>query len=231
MDEVTDSIVASVKSGQYFKDARRAYVIRYLYPIIERTFCLILASILLVSFYFVYISLGFDEKMKSPTYVINISRDSKYIQFYEKLAEHESYVSAVSEYLVKYYVGLREEYNYTKKGMNRMLSEILSTSSRSVYKEYEYLIDQQNPISPINLLGKGGRKNMSIKSLNLLGGVTTPNQAELIIDVTTRYASGKQKVETKKIDISFNISIQENSRGRVQYFDFVITRYNARRVQ
>ena len=121
--EYNNFIKASVASGDYFKDARDWYMIRYVYPVCERTILFFIAGFAGVIFYILTTTIMTSLPIKEEVPIIIRPTDqSKYFPVIKKLknsVELQNVDEAVVKYLITEYIKKREGFDFRKNQFSR----------------------------------------------------------------------------------------------------------------
>ena len=151
MDEINKDITESIKSGEYFKDAREWYAVKYIFPTTQRSF-LILVTLTSVFMAFVALKVFFSFLPLREIVPIAIGVKNKVDEVtklkYIGKKEIESNESLI-RYLVVRYIEARENYNYDSVVEGEKLQYIKDSSSRKVFDDYKGYISLDNPDSPV----------------------------------------------------------------------------------
>ena len=206
MDDVNRSISEYVKSGKYYEDARIWYANRFIFPISERTYALILFScfaimlLILVLFY-----MQIDPAAKQITY-INSTDDvsSNYSVILPIGNNKDSPQLRVTKYLLANYVNQRESYSFDS--IKDQLSFMRNTTVGSEYLKYENAISINNPDSPIMLFQDTNTKQVKVTRIKMVETVANYQQAMVYFQATLRnIPSNKTISEDYVATINFKI--------------------------
>ena len=152
-DQNYRDIARSIEDGSYYEDAQDWYNIKYMYPVIERTFFIFLTSISvicsLIAAGILYSFLPLTSHV--PVAVSNNDPVNQYTAI-SKMTTDVGYSDAdavVQKYLIKKYVESYEEYNYQKNfvKMTANANFINSFSSDYIKNTYAFFSSLRNPES------------------------------------------------------------------------------------
>lgn len=190
--ELARDITESIKSGEYFTDARDWYSRKYIHLISQRSFLIVITVIsVLMAVVAIRVLMMFLPLVQVVPIAIEI--ESKVTE-QPKLVPlgQKSYISnnfkdsnePLIKYLVVRYIEARENYDYDSLVAGDKLKYLKDFSSREVFDKYKQSIAIDNPESPIIRYKKYSRR------------VIEPLDATLI-QVGKKIESGVQKVAVR----------------------------------
>lgn len=193
MDEISRSIAERIKSGKYFTDARDWYAQKYLYPFNERAIlgivAIFFAICIVVSATNLY--LLFPISKEEPLILANddVLNDKSILK---EVMEKDTDIPqiAVSRYLVKYYVTLRESYfpsEFVQDKYQNVLNKVAALSSKPVFREYRAIYDIQNTNSPLVKYNNNAYRVVQIDSVSMPDGGKHPDSAVVYFTTKTSY--------------------------------------------
>ncbi len=143
-------IAQSVETQQYYEDAKEWYQIKYLYPVIERSFFLFLTlvSVICSIIAFAVLSSFLPLTTHVPIAVSNNDPVQQYTTI-SKMTEKLGYSNAddvVQRYLLKRYIESFEEYDYFNdfEKLSANLRFIKTFSTPAMHSYYEFFISLRN---------------------------------------------------------------------------------------
>lgn len=168
MAEDNKEIAESVRSGQYFNQAREWFQAVYIGPISERSFFLVVA--VLAAFVAVCGVLSVFKMMPLTSRVAVIvyapEDYSGKVQKIVPLGKHGDDVNtAMIHHLVSNYVSAREGYSARAMISNGMV--VYANSNDAEYASYQAAADPQNPESYFAKLGQSVERLVKIKSVSV----------------------------------------------------------------
>jgi len=146
-------IARSIEDGSYYEDAQDWYNIKYLYPVVERTFFIFLTSISVIcsviAAFILYSFLPLTTHI--PVAVSNNDPVSQYTAI-SKMTKDVGYSDAdgvVQKYLIRKYVESYEEYDYQNNfaKMSANSNFISSFSNDYIKNTYAFFSSLRNPES------------------------------------------------------------------------------------
>lgn len=153
--ENRSEITEKIDNGSYYQDALDWYMDKYIYPVTERSFMIILAAFAFISFAFIAInikSLIVDKTRIPITKYVESSVDT-FSNIRHIRNEGESTQNAVARYLLKDYLKTREEYfpeiMQDKKKIKKIFRKIKITSIKKEFRKYNFLMNRANIFSPL----------------------------------------------------------------------------------
>lgn len=201
-----------IEDGSYFTDAYEWYERKYLSPLFERTWLIITTVIVAITFSWSILNIANLLKNNNQEYPVVIKSDNTtdYFSVIKNLTETnddkfaaskgdtclksintrgETPQELVTQYLLCYYVELRENYDPRKISAGHLrqeLKHIRSVSSKDVLKEYQAYIDENNPYSPLNRFGKSINREVEVQEVSFLNDDPFSGKAEVTFKAKTQ---------------------------------------------
>lgn len=169
MDDINRSISNYIKSGEYYKDARSWYANRFLRPMSEKAYLLLLICfyllVLSISGYYYYNTNPADPEV---TYMLPSDDISKtYLVIKPAGNYQESPQIDIDKYLVANYVTQREAYIYGDDEQKNQLNFVRNTTVGTEYLKYKDMISDTNPDSPALIYLDKYRKTIKVVKTNI----------------------------------------------------------------
>lgn len=205
MSQDDRKIAESIRSGQYFREARAWYQAMYIGPISERSFFMVIAILAVltgaISVLAVTSILPLTTRPGIPVFAPEKGEDV--LQSLERLRlDGESSDQAMVEFYVKKYVELREGYRPETYQSNALF--IRAHSAPEVYGTYSTEYSVNNPTSPAATLGVVGARQVRLKT----------------ISVSSISGSGRAKVEFS----TETVGVEPDVKARwIATFDYMYT--------
>jgi len=228
LDNPNDLMAEKIRSGEYFREARRAYADIYLDPMSERYFFIIVTLLSLLIFFvssvalsrlyplapevpFAYPTQNFDEEMPviSPLAEPGVPPNL-----------------ALKQYLLSEYIRRREAFDFGTLETN--VRVVHSMSEEAVYNDWQKELDPANPQSPIAQFERHTTRHIQVISARPL-----PDGSFDVTYVAT--LSGPEGV--KKAAYIANIAFRytevtvDQTTGKAPPVNFTVTAYQTRRVE
>jgi type IV secretory pathway component VirB8 len=221
-------ISEKVRTGEYFREARKMYDLSIHDPMAERymyVFITVLAIVILL------VALGaaqglYPLKSEVPLIFDTVDpvEDIPRIQglLYSK---DDDPGEAMLRFIVKHYVEVREGYDIAT--FDRNVNSVKSQSSEEVFREYQSQIDPRNPDSPIAQYQRHSKRKISIVSSRRLS-----ESMEVLFEAVV-----ESRVDIKKSYWRANIAFKysgvelDEKTGKVKPVIFVVTKYHSKRLQ
>jgi type IV secretory pathway component VirB8 len=239
---IYEEITATIRSGQYFKDAIDWYTIKYIQPVTHRSF------FLLVTTFSVFFSLAALRILSSilpivetlPIVVENESMVDDYLHLKKLGNELEDPNVSVIRYLTGKYITVRETYEFDK--IQSTLAFLKAFSSPEEYQKHVNYMKPESPESPIlkyrnhtkriATLSKEGGKDMVtiIKDPNLR---LPPNMHRLVAVFTAKETGPVASSTTAwkvSLDVRFSDVVFYKDKEAFSPMDFMVTRYELEQV-
>lgn len=144
-----NSLNEYVSSGQYFTDAKLWYETKYVYPFTQRSFMIIITTIMLV----VLISITFNTYNMFPTilqvkYSISAQVSSnKSAQIIRADQIQNDALASVSDIMIRNYVTKRESYSFSD--LKLQFTYVKNNSTRIMFRRFYNNMSIDNPSSPV----------------------------------------------------------------------------------
>lgn len=234
MDPITRSLIKSIRSGEYFQDARKWYNTKYLLPFVERSHLIIvfIIAIIMGSVSFLTANSVFPTHVNLPM-PIKVSDNLNYFSKLTKLDNSIPPRIAFAEFLIKSYVLTREAYQYQPTFFKKQATRIDKASSRKVFREYRQEMDLNNPTSRVVTLGKYNRRSVIIKDISTdvdpKGDLDTPQKAAVVFQTTTIGRNGEKNIENWGATITFTLSNIDTAL-KTREISFTVTSYKIRKL-
>lgn len=227
MDPILSSVQEYIKSGEYFKDARKWYNFKYIYPLSQRSFLLIICV------FFTIILVGLALNIRDLFPIISQVRYSLNTTSYQSSAnimkadsiKHDSRAS-IADIMVKNYLVHRELYDYDNLKLQFIF--IQNNSTRIVFRKFFNYMNIDNPDSPVMRYQKYIRRSVNIISTEY----TKPDEALITFNATAKNTGGEifenmiwQATINFQID-ELNLDLPPDSR-----FNFAVTNYRLKLIK
>lgn len=222
MDPVLQSIEEYIKSKEYFIDARKWYMEKYLYPFVERSILLITGIVLIV------LLIGVSLQLNALFPIIKHVRYSIYgTNTFTKVANVKplnqsdgSPLMSIAHIMLENYILQRESYDYDK--LKQQFEYMQNASTKIVFRKFYNYMSLDNSLSPVMRYQKYTRRSVKNISLDNIDG----NSATVNFESLAKSTSGEilenmlwQATINYAID-KINIKLSPNSK-----FNFVVTGY------
>ena len=176
-----------VESGKYFSDSKKWYIYKYIHPFSQRSFVVILSSMILTLFIGLLINI-YDlfpiiiELKYSVNAKTTANKTARIIK-----ADHinNNPELSVTDLLIKNYVINRESYNYDN--LKKQFINAKNNSTRIVFRKYYDYMGIDNPTSPMLLYQKNATRFITILSTNYINN----NKALVKFNAITKNDSGE----------------------------------------
>jgi type IV secretory pathway component VirB8 len=168
MDDISRSISQYVKSGKYYEDTRTWYVNRFIMPVSERSYLMILTA-----FYMVVLLIGFyyygNTNPAAPQvgYLVFTNDISKTYSVVNSPGDDKNTPQArLTKYILESYVENRESYNI--KNLHKQLDYVRNTTVHNQYLRYEDMTSINNPFSPMMTYRDLYTKSIRVHKVDIL---------------------------------------------------------------
>ncbi|MBY0406265.1 MAG: hypothetical protein K2Q01_01115, partial [Rickettsiales bacterium] len=151
-DEDYQEIADKVRTGEYFREARKMYDLAVHDPMAERYMYVFITAIslliLLIAVSAAQSLYPLDSKVPLIFNTNDIIEEIPHIQKLQS-SKDDSPSEATLRFMVKHYVENREEYDIAT--FDRNVNGVKSQSTEEVFREFQAQIAPSNPEGPINL--------------------------------------------------------------------------------
>lgn len=155
-DEYFKEVTEMVRSGQYFQEAREWYQHKYLSPVVERAYFILLSFLTLIIIILAFTTLAsfFPLKMHKPVFAKINDPTTQYTEFKvlgNRADVEEDPHPQVQKYLLKKFLDAYESYDFRKdfQRMRRNENFVKQLANEDVLNEYKGYVSTNNPDSPI----------------------------------------------------------------------------------
>jgi type IV secretion system protein VirB8 len=185
--KATENLTDTIRSGEYFNQARKWYFVLFSNPITERTFYLFTFLVALVTLVIAIASVAYILPVTKvyPFYLRNNKPDTQIPQII-KLRQNSSETQdfALMRFFVATYVKYRESYSLDKFELSDKV--VSNYSDQPTLQGYRQLMDTSNPSSPRLLFRDPWMMRIAEPTGVTLKLDTQPYQALVYFDVTVR---------------------------------------------
>ena len=228
MDPILLSVQEYIKSGEYFKDARKWYLLKYLAPIPQRSLLLVVCLL------FVTLSVGIGINLESLFPLVTPVRYS--IRSNDALSKVATILRAdqiknnalgsITDILAQGYVLRRESYDYDL--LKSQFNYIQNNSTRLVFRKFYNFMGIDNAQSPIMLYQKYTRRSVNITSTKY----NSNNEAIITFNSIAKSIGGEiMENRVWQATISFEIDKINMDLPPDAKFNFAVTGYRLKLLQ
>lgn len=184
-------IAEKIRNGSYYTDARDWYMRRYLYPISERSFLIIVAIILLTALLLSSTNTSsISVENNERPFIVPVEDSMDHFSLIKPLAKSsESAQEAIAKYFIIDYLRTREEYIPAEmhgKKLQYKIKKIKSSSSKQVQTEYQNYMNYQNPYSPTTRYKDHTSRSIDIRSVHFDKDDPKSGKVRVIFKATTK---------------------------------------------
>lgn len=229
--ETDETITERVRTGEYFREARRAYSDVYVEPMADRYLYVIVTLASLVICLLAFFALTGLYPLNPPAPFVYISQDStEELPLMKPISQPaEEPNLALKKYLVAEYVKRRESYDFTTLELN--VRVVRNMSDDETYTAFERLLNPASPQSPIAKYERHTRRTVKILAIQPL--------ADGSLDVTYdsflergRHAEPELAGRWRtNIAFRFDDVTVDQITGESSPLSFTVTRYSTQRIQ
>lgn len=165
MSDHSKQISEMIKSGTYYEEARAWYGVKYIGPVPERTFFLILAGLAgLVGFLAFIAVMAFLPLTERKAILISSKRiDETVPNLVQLRAKGQPMNIALMNFYLESYVAKRESYEDSTYDANYAF--IRAQSDSATFNDYTARYDRNAKQSPAAALGRIGKRVVNVKSI------------------------------------------------------------------
>lgn len=167
MDSPSKQISEMVRTGAYFEESRAWYQLKYIGPIAERTFFLIIAILagLIAFFAFLAVMMFLPLTDKRAVIVPNDRIDDAIPSLVRLRPKDMSMSTALMRFFAASYVIKRE--SYTDESYETNMNFVKVQSDPTTFAKYQAQYDRSNRQSPAAILNNVGERKVMLKSVNI----------------------------------------------------------------
>ncbi len=227
-DEDYQDIADKVRTGEYFREARKMYDLAIHDPMAERYMYVFLTALALLVLIIALSAAQSLYPLQSQVPLIfntnDVIEDIPRIQKLQ-MTKNDNPSEAALRFMVKHYVEIREEYDIAT--FDRNVNGVKSQSSEEVFHELQAQISPSNPEGPINIYQRHSKRRISILNTKRL-----PDSMEVIFDAFVESKTDIKKTRWRA-NIAFKYSgIELDEKGeKVKPVTFLVTKYHSKRLQ
>jgi type IV secretion system protein VirB8 len=234
MDDINRSISEYVKSGQYYEDAKNAYIGKYILPFSERSYLLVIICFyiftILVSVYYYQNTNPAQEQVRYMVSTDDISTSYAVIQDVgsDKVAPQIN----IAKYILGNYVVNRESYVYNDDKMQDQLNFVRNTTVGTEYLKYKEMNSIDSPYSSIMIYQDNYTRNAQIKKVDLLKSKGDVKQAMVYFQANLKNVASNQIISEDFVaTINFKIdNIETLIENNAKTLGFLVTEYSVRKI-
>lgn len=232
MDEISKSVAHNVKTGEYFDDARKWYNQKYIHPVTERSFIVLVFIVTSLAFLVVLYTFNaiFPVRREVP-FVVKVEDSIDYFSVIKPLIrDNESPQQALNRHLIENYVTAYESYSF--KDIAKLEARIRGSSTKRVYKAYSSFMSTTNPESPLLLYQRTSSRHIKILSTEIVQDESGVHKATVRFSATLDDRIHRKKTTTTyKADITFLVADINKVTTKKEPFEFIVTDYQARQIK
>jgi type IV secretion system protein VirB8 len=221
-------IADKVRTGEYFREARKMFDVSVHDPMSERYMYLFITAISLLVFFIAFTAVQSLYPLNSQVplifYANDVIEDIPRIQKLQ-VTKDENPGEALLRFMVKRYLEAREGYDIAT--FDRDVNGVKSQSNEDVSREFQAFINPRNPEGPINQYQRHSRRY-----INIVYSKRLPDSMEVIFDATVE-SKVAVKISRWRANIAFKYSgIELDEKGeKVKPVTFIVTKYHSKRLQ
>lgn len=234
MDDINRSISEHIKDGKYYEDARSWYVSRFVLPMSERSYLLVLMTVyicaLIISWYYYT-----NTKPAEPgiTYMLPTDEISTTYAVINPVGnDKEKPQIGINKYVISNYVKTRESYYYDATEIQDQLNFIQNTTVGTEFLKYKSMTSDNNPNSPVMIYQDKYRRSIIVKKVDLIQSSSNTQQAMVYFQSNLKNLASNRVVSQDFLaTIDFKIeNIEMLMQHGTKRLGFLVTRYNIREI-
>lgn len=226
-------IADKVRSGEYFREARKMFDIDIHDPMSDRYLYILFILVSLVTVFISYEAYTsfFPLRPRVPFIYVtyDIVEDRPMVKTLVDYHGEDANV-ALRRFLVKHYVKLRED--YSAPIFDRNHNAVKSLSTPDVFRAYELFISPLNPESPVSLYHRSMARTINIVSIIPIVDIEKEKnnheyRVQVVYDAVIERGETKINQTRHKVDVAFiykDIRLDSET-GRIEPYGFVVLSY------
>lgn len=232
--QANKDIARYVDQGDYFRDSLNWYCKKHLSPIPHWAYILVVALMLIYGAYTITMMFLQDLEVKQYPLPIYSIDQVKYFPYIKPLStEKEPINVSISRYLASRYVIARERYSFKELGTEEgqyTRNFVRAVSSGRVTYEYDVMINEENPNSPIVRYKSFTTREITVNKVELIGKWDLPEKALVYFTATESSQDGEVVVNDFIAEMNFSITDLEAQRnkGESPNLRFTVTSYTTK---
>lgn len=168
----TSEVKRMLESREYFVQARVWYTERYLRPLGERSFFVVITLLCALTIFLslvVYSSM-FPLKRGVPYTILGnfetMYEDMPFIRPLRQVPGEDLNLS-LSRFLLNNYVTMREKYRYDVLDIERRFARLRATTADDEFLQYQQESSPENPGSPTNKYGRNATREVAVQRVDM----------------------------------------------------------------
>lgn len=228
MDDLNRSISNYVKSGQYYIDARKWYLNKFIFAVTQRSYIIVFLFLFAISLSVLWLHYGSSNPAPTGLTYVSPSPDvaKSYSVIFPAGEPTDNPQLQITKYMLSSYVTKRESYKFGN--IKDQLAFVRNTSVSSEYAQYAQYMSINNPSSPLMLYQDSNVKEVDIKDVKIINNDLQSGQAIVF------FVSSLRNLATNNIDsqdmvalIKFKIdNIEDLMTRNAKNLSFIVTSYN-----
>jgi type IV secretory pathway component VirB8 len=224
------AIAAKVQTGEYFKEARNWYAVKYISIKSQGLAWAIFCGISVASAFILLKTLSLNYTPQQYPFAVYFHDSVRYFPQILPISQPNDASTNISiaRYMLGYYVKIREEYNPLKisqKDWDNKKARVEKLSSKRILSGYQDSIDPTiNPDSPIILYKDNTERVITVDRIVFTGGELVPYEAEVYYTATE--TSRESRTSSRWISrLKFSMGDVEHTSSDSRDLQFIVTSY------
>lgn len=231
MVEIKDNnIVQDIDNRKYFENSFDWYANKYLLPVNEYSYVVILAIITIFCCFITGINIKalLSDDKETPI-VIQREGDVKTFPVIHSISNsYKTPQESVASYLLSYYLMTREEYIFKDYDYKKNLKRLKRYSSKNVLREYQNFTSKFNPNSLLVKYKYHTNRLIEVNSVSFVKSYGSFKKAKVRFKSTEQSLGKKDVVQNWEALINFRLTNVDYISGNDVPLRFVINYYKVR---
>lgn len=228
MDDLNRSISNYVKSGQYYLDARKWYVNKFIFAVTQRSYIILFACFFLTAL--IILGVYYQSNNPAPTDLTYISPSPDVAKSYSVIFPAgdptDNPQTQITKYMLSIYVRTRESYKFGN--IKEQLEFVRNMTVPGEYEQYNLSMSINNPSSPLMLYQDANVKEVDIKDVKIVNADLQNGQAVVYFvsslrNLATNHIDSQDMVALMKFKID---NIENLLNSKTKKLSFIVTNYN-----
>ncbi|MBP7190572.1 MAG: type VI secretion protein [Rickettsiaceae bacterium] len=188
---MSDNLIREyIDSGEYFAYSRKWYYGKYVAPLTQKSFLMVVAAVFVATIGIVLMeTTSMFPLSHQVKYFISVedanSENEKYAKVIRATAIPDNPLRSILKIMIEDYVTKRERYNHDL--LDQQVQYVQGTSTRRILNQYSDYLSIDNPNSPILRYQSEAKRNIVIRRTNFIDD----NNVEVYFDSKAEDDNGK----------------------------------------
>lgn len=221
MNPILNSVQEYIESGEYFSDARRWYIFKYVTPFHQKSLLILACTMFLILLMIIFASIDILLPLTQKIgYLVKSEKEKNINTINTKNSPLGSAYASIANIMVQNYIKQRENYAYDV--LTEQAKFVQNSSTKVVFMQFENFMNIDNPLSPVLRYQKLFKRTVYITSIKNIDD----NNVIVIFEAITKN-NGQVILENMiwEATVSFIMDKIDLSLPQDAPFNFIVTNY------